>query len=204
MKKYHSGELVSRVFSDVSVVKNGIVSLLPNLCSIAISFAGAVIILWSMNRRLVIVLLIVSLLGACFMLLFRNPMKERHKRMQQAESRLHASIQETLENIRTVKASLSEERIMHRVLDDQQMLEKEQRRQGLFSMCMNQSLGVMFDVSWLVCMLWGCYNIFDGSMTYGALAAMIQLIGRVQAPIASAADLAAQIYGVIASAERLL
>ena len=203
LKKYHSGELVSRVFSDVSVVKNGIVGMLPNLCSMLVSFIGAAVILWTMDARLVIVLLLFSLVGAGVMLLFREPMKQRHTRMQQAESRLHASIQETLENIRTVKASLSEERIMRRVYADQDTLEKEQRRQGFFSLGMNQTMGMMFSLSWLVCMLWGCYNIFRGNMTYGALAAMIQLIGRIQGPIASAADIAGQAYGVVASAERL-
>ncbi len=45
LKRYHSGELVSRVFSDVAVVKNGIVSMLPSICSMLVSFVGAVIIL---------------------------------------------------------------------------------------------------------------------------------------------------------------
>jgi len=203
LKKFHSGELVSRVFSDVGVVRGGIMNILPSACSLMVSFIGAAVILWSMDHLLVIVLIGVSLVGAVFMLFFREPMKKRHKRMQQAESKLHASIQETLENIRTVKASLSEGRIMQRVHADQQVLEKEQKRQGYFSMIMNQSFGVMFDISYLACMLWGCYNIFHGNMTYGALAAMIQLIGRIQGPIAGAADLASQAYSVVASAERL-
>ena len=70
-------------------------------------------------------------------------------------------------------------------------------------MALNQGMGVMFDISWLICMLWGCVRIFQGQLTYGSLAAMIQLIGRIQGPIAGAADLAAQTYGVVASAERL-
>ena len=203
LKRYHSGELVSRVFSDVSVVRSGIVDLPPQLSSMLVSFVGAAVILWSMDSRLVIALMVGSVAGASVMLLFRKPMKERHARMQQAESRLHASIQETLENIRTVKASLSETRIMRRVETDQDTLEKEQRRQGLFSLGLNQGLGIMFDITWLACMLWGCYTIFRGGMTHGALAAMIQLIGRIQGPIASAADIAGRAYGVIASAERL-
>ena len=203
LKRYHSGELVSRVFSDMSVIKGGIVSLLPSLCSMVISFIGAIIILGSMNWKLVVALLLGSLVGAAVMLLFRAPMKERHKRMQQAESHLHASVQETLENLRLVKASLSEKRIMSRVTQDQETLEAEQRRQGFFSIGMHQCMGVMFDASWLLCMIWGCVCIFNGELTYGALAAMIQLIGRIQGPISSAAEIAGQVYGVIASAERL-
>ena len=93
LRKYHSGELVSRVFSDVSVVKGGILGILPRLCNMLVSFVGAIIILGEMDRRLVIALLVISLLGSGMMLLFRGPMKTRHKRMQEAESRLQASIQ---------------------------------------------------------------------------------------------------------------
>ncbi len=69
---------------------------------------------------------------------------------------------------------------------------------------MNNSMGLVFDLSWLFCMIWGCINIFRGNLTYGSLAAMIQLIGRVQGPIANSVTLAGQVYGVIASSERLL
>lgn len=64
-------------------------------------------------------------------------------------------------------------------------------------------MGSLFDVSWLVCNLWGCVRIYQGTFTYGSLAAMIQLVGRIQSPIANALQLISQIYGVVASAERL-
>lgn len=40
IKPYHSGQLVNRVFSDVSVVKNGIMSLLPSYCRSPFLFSG--------------------------------------------------------------------------------------------------------------------------------------------------------------------
>jgi ABC-type multidrug transport system fused ATPase/permease subunit len=53
-------------------------------------------------------------------------------------------------------------------------------------------------------MLWGCANIYRGNLTYGSLAAMLQLIGRIQGPIASSVSIASQLYSVSSSAERLL
>ena len=124
--------------------------------------------------------------------------------MQEAEGALHASTQETLENIRLIKASASEDRAARQITGHQEVLRKEQVRQGLFSFYMNSSMGLVFNLSWLFCMVWGCLNIYHGRLTYGSLAAMIQLIGRIQGPIANAVSLAAQIYGVTSSAERLL
>ena len=204
LRGYHSGELVNRVFSDMSVIKNGIMNILPNLISIVVSFVGAAAILIAMDWHFVILMIAGGTLGLILIILFRGPMKRRHKRMQEAEGALHASTQETLENIRFIKASVSEPRAINRIEGYQKTLNEEQVRQGIFSFRMNDSMGLVFDFSWLFCMLWGCANIYRGNLTYGSLAAMLQLIGRIQGPIASSVSIASQLYSVSSSAERLL
>ena len=203
LKGYHSGELVNRFFSDVNVVKNGVINILPSLVRIGVSFIGASAILISMNWRFVLLLILCGFLGMILVLLFKRPMKTRHKRMQEAEGALHSVTQETFENIRLIKASVSEERTGRMIDQRQDHLEKEQKSQGYFSAAMNNGIGFVFDISWLFCMILGCFYIFRGVLTYGSLAAMIQLIGRIQGPIANAITLAGQVYGVTSSAERL-
>lgn len=204
LKKYHSGELVNRIFSDAGVIKSGTLGILPGLISMLVSFVGSAAILIALDWRFVLLLACAGVIGIVIVMLFRKPMKERHKRMHQAEDKLHAVIQESFENIRLIKASISENRVLRQVNNRQGTMEREQIRQGKFSAVMNNSMGMMFNFSWLFCMLWGSAAIFRGDMTYGSLAAMIQLIGRVQGPIASAVSIAAEVYGVIASAERLM
>ncbi len=203
LKPYHSGELLNRVSSDVDVVKNGIMGLMPSLLRMLVSFVGAAIILLRMDWRFVPVIILVSILGLVITMVFRNPMKRRHKRMQEAQGALRSSTQETFENIRIVKASVSEERAIRQIEEDRTRLVNEQLRNGRLSILMNQGMGSMFDISWLVCQLWGCVKIYHGTFTYGSLAALIQLVGRIRAPIANAVSLASQAYGVVASAERL-
>ena len=204
LRGYHSGELVNRVFSDAGVIRNGVLGILPGLISMMVSFIGSAAILIALDWRFVLLLACAGVIGTVIVMLFRRPMKERHKRMHQAEDKLHAVIQESFENIRLIKASISENRVLRQVNNRQGTMEREQIRQGKFSAVMNNSMGMMFNFSWLFCMLWGSAAIFRGDMTYGSLAAMIQLIGRVQGPIASAVSIAAEVYGVIASAERLM
>ncbi len=204
LKGYHSGELVNRVFSDGGVIRSGVLGIIPGIISTLVSFVGAAAILIALDWRFVLLLAFAGVIGTVIVLLFRKPMKERHTRRQKAEDKLHASIQETLENIRLIKASLSENRVFRQIDNRQEIMEKVQIRQGKFHAVMNNSMGLMFTFSWLFCMLWGCAAIFRGEMTYGSLAAMIQLIGRVQGPIANMVNIAGEIYRVIASAERLM
>lgn len=203
LKPFHSGELVSRVFSDVSVVKSGVLGLIPSLLQTAVSFIGAAVILISMDWRFVPVLILAAIFGAVIAVIFRNPMKKRHKRMQEAEAKLHASTQETLENVRLIKASVSEDRALETMEEHRESLMREQLRNGKISIAFNSGMGAAFDISWLLCNLWGCVKIFHGTFTYGSLAALIQLVGRIQAPIANAVNIVSQTYGVVASAERL-
>ena len=203
LKPYHSGELLNRVSSDVSVVIGGIMGFLPSLLRMTVSFIGAAVILIRMDWRFVPVIIIVSVIGLIITMAFRDPMKRRHKRMQEAQGALRASTQETFENIRIVKASVSEERAMRQIEEDRDKLVHEQMRNGRLSIMMNQGIGSVFDISWVVCQIWGCVKIYQKTFTYGGLAALIQLVGRIRAPIANAVTLASQAYGVVASAERL-
>ena len=203
LKPFHSGELVSRVFSDVSVVLSGVLGLIPSLLQTAVSFFGAAVILIGMDWRFVPVLIIAAVVGVCVTIALRGPMKRRHKRMQEAEAKLEASTQETLENVRLIKASVSEERALNIMDGYRAHLASEQVRNGMISIAFNNGMGIAFDISWLLCNLWGCVKIFQGTFTYGSLAALIQLVGRIQGPIANAVNLVSQAYGVVASAERL-
>ncbi len=204
IKGFHSGELVNRVFSDAGVIQSGVLGILPGIVGTLVSFIGAAAILIALDWRFVLLLAFAGVVGTVIMLFFRKPMKERHARMQKAEDKLHASIQETLENIRLIKSSLSEKRVFRQIDNRQETMENEQIRQGKFHAVMNNSMGLMFTISWLFCMLWGSAAIFRGEMTYGSLAAMIQLIGRVQGPLANSIGIAGEIYRVIASTERLM
>ena len=205
LKPYHSGELVNRVFSDVSVVRDGVMNLLPTLLQTAVSFIGSAVILICWDWRFVPVMIIAALIGFGVTLAFREPMKRRHKRMQAAEDALHASTQETLENIRLVKSSMSENRVIGHMENDRKHLVSEQIRNGKLSIAFNRGMGVVFDISRLICSLWGCMKIFQRTgFTYGSLTAMISLVNRIQLPIANGIRLVSQAYGVVASAERLM
>lgn len=200
---YHSGELVNRMFSDVNVVKSGVMEIVPGLVSMGVSFIGASVILISMDWRFMAVLVLGGILGLVLMVLFRKPMEQRHKAVQETEGKLHAVLQETLENLRLVKASGSEGRMECQADQSQQHFLKAQIKKGCFSVYMSNAVNTVFHLSWLFCMLWGCLGIYRGHLTYGMLAAMIQLVGQIQGPIARSANVAGQIYSMISSAERL-
>lgn len=203
LSSFHSGELVSRILSDVTVVKNGILEILPGMVTMAVSFFGAAILLIGMDWRFVAVLIVGGLLGLALIVLMERPLKTRHAAVQEAEAKYHASLQETLENLLLVKASGSGKRMERQVGEKQDHLAAVQREKGFFNTAMNQGIHLIFQLSWLLCLLWGGVGIYRGGITYGMLAAMLQLVNQVQGPISGVAGLAGQAYAAVSSAERI-
>lgn len=199
----HSGELVNRMFSDITVVKDGMMEIPSDLANMTVSFIGASLILISIDWKFIVLIAVGSLLGLVFIVIFRKPLKSRHRKVQEAEGKLHSILQETLENIRLIKASGSEKRIEQQTEEKQKQFFDAQLNKGYFSVYMGNGINIAFQASWLICMLWGCYGIYTKNLTYGMLAALIQLIGQIQGPIANAAGMVSRIYGMLSSAERL-
>ena len=200
---FHSGEMVSRILSDVQVVKNGILELLPGLVSMTVSFFGAAILLIRMDWRFVALLIAGGLLGLFLIVVLEAPMKNRHAAVQEAEAKYHASVQETLENLLLVKASGSEKRMERQVGEKQERLTAAQLKKGYFHAVVNHGINLTFQLSWLLCLLWGVLGIYRGTVTYGMLAAMLQLANQVQGPISGAAGIAGKAYAAVSSAERI-
>lgn len=203
LSAFHSGEMVSRMLSDVQVVKNGILEIVPGIVSMAVSFIGAAILLIRMDWRFVVLLTAGGLLGLFLIVALEAPMKNRHAAVQEAEAKYHASLQETLENLLLVKASGSENRMKRQIGEKQEQLTAAQLKKGYFHAAMNHGINLTFQLSWLLCLLWGGFGIYRSAITYGMLAAMLQLVNQVQGPISSVAGVAGQAYAAVSSAERI-
>ena len=138
------------------------------------------------------------------MLVFRKDVQNRHRKVQENEGKVHSLIQETIENIRIIKAGRSENKVLGSIYRIQDDYEHALNEKGTFNVMMNNSVNLLFHLGWLFCMLWGCYGIYNGTLTYGMLAAIIQLVAMIQNPIAQSAGLAGQYFNTMTSAQRIM
>lgn len=204
LSAYHSGELVNRVFSDVSIVAGGVVSIVPPLLNMVIQLVGASLILARLNGFFLLILLAAGIAGTIISYLLRNKMKAFHKETQGAEDKLHARVQETLENVRIIKASGTEERMAHEAGIFQVLFKEAQMRRAKFSAWMGTVMGLVFRGSWVYALLWGCFGIYNGTISYGTLTAILQLVGQVQYPFEGLISTMGTLFGMVSSAERLM
>lgn len=199
----HSGELTSKILSDTNQVASGILEIVPMFLCLATEFFGAGLMLFRLNPVFLLTLVAAGLIGSVLIALYGNRMKQYHKESRKCEDQVHAAVQESMQNLRIVKSSALENKRIARIQDNQAHYVAAELRRGRFSAIAGSGIQLIFRFSWLYAMVWGCFSIAKGTMSYGTLTAMLQLVGQVQSPISELTSLAGKAYAAVSSAERL-
>ena len=201
---YHSGNLQARMFSDIPVIISTILSVIPSLAEMVTSLTGAFILLTVTDLSFGIIFLVAGILVVFIAPLFRKKIKNYYKTLQEKDAQNRSFIQELFINLLAVKIFRNEKNIDKKtsILFDEY---KTSRLKSVnFSIFMSSSLSLAFDIGFLYALVWGAFNIYAGIITYGTLAAVLQLVGKLQQPLAGIAAIAPECYKAIASAERIL
>lgn len=204
VSKYHSGELLNRMFSDVQIVTDGVTGILPNLVSLLTRLICAVAVLIALDKSFTLLFVCSGLILFFITRLFRKKMKALHKDVQEKEGKVRSFLQETVENTLIVKVFGCEKQMESTNDYNQQIHFKSQMHRRTFSILANAGFGFIFQIGYLYAMIWGARGIYLGAMTYGTLTAILQLVNQIQTPFANLSGLMPRLYSVIASAERII
>ena len=203
VSEYHSGEILNRLVSDVAAVCDGAVGILPSLAGMAARLVCVFAVLVVLEPWFVALFLVGGILLFGITRVFRVVLKRMHKRVQAAEGRVRAFLQETLESLLVVKVFGEESHVEARAGHLQEAHFKEKRRRWRLHTASNAGMSFVFQVSYLCALVWCAYRLLLGTMTFGTLSAILQLVSQVQAPLTSLSGFLPAYYGMIASAERL-
>lgn len=202
--KYHTGELQNRLFNDVNVVTDGFTKILPNSVYFVTRLASSLIYLIIIDKIFALVFVVGGLVVFATAQLFRKQLKALHKRVQETEGETRSFVQELVINLLAVKAFSVEDKMRENADELQEKNYKARIKRRNFSIVTNAGLGAVFNVGSVFAIFFGAYRILMGTMTYGTVTAMIQLVNQVQVPFASLSGVMPQYFSMIASAERIM
>lgn len=201
---YHSGEVLNRITSDVNVVRDAVTNILPNVVGLITRLALAFTILCFMDKTFAIVFGIAGISLLLIKNLFRNWLKEMHKKMQAADGQVRSFIQEIVSNLLVVKVFGVEKKMADKANDLQQEHYRIRMKRTSVSILANSSISFFFSLGYLYALTWSAYRLYLESITFGTLTAILQLINQVQTPFSSLSGLLPQYYSMIASTERIM
>ena len=200
----HSGEWMNRLTSDTTVVAGGVTQIVPGLIGMLVRLLGAVAaILWIEPRFLYILLPG----GAAMMLLtyaFRKILKRLHKKIQETDGALRVFLQERLESLVIVRTFAKEEQMTQQADALMDAHKAARMKRSNFSNLCNIGFAGAMNGAYLLGIGFCGYGILTGTMSYGNLMAIMQLVGQVQSPFANLTGYLPRYYSMLASAERLM
>ena len=199
----HSGEWLNRLTSDTQVTANGMVEILPGVFGMAVKMIGALIILLVIEPRFLYVLIPG---GATLILLtytFRKVLKRLHKSIQEKNGSLRVFLQERLGSLMILR-TFSAERQSKEQADIKMSDHRNARmKHNHFSNVCNIGFSTAMNGMYLLGLGYCGIGIIDGTVSYGTLTAVLQLVSQIQSPFANITGYLPKFYAMTASAERL-
>ncbi len=204
INKIHSGELINRLTSDISIISDGVMNIIPNILYYITQFLGAFVVLIVIAPKFTIFFIIAGICISIITVLLRGKFKGLHKEVQSTEGVVRSFFQESIESLLVVKTFGVEDTFRDKgdELQDVNFWAKMKRRR--VSILANAGFSFIFNAGYLAALVWAAIKVATKAMTYGTLTAMLQLISQIQAPFVNITKAVPDYYALIASAERII
>ena len=202
--RFHSGELSNRMFSDVQVVSNGVATIIPSFVSMLMQLVFAIAVLSLISPPMVALFAAAALLSFVLARTLRGRLKTLHKTVQEKEGAVRVFLQEALEHQLVIRSFGAQPATSARADTLQEDHFTAQMRRRGYSIAANASFSFFFNALYAVALTWCAFELLHGTMSYGTLMAVLQLVARIQAPVSSLSGMLPQLYQTLASAERLM
>ena len=204
MNAVHSGEWMNRLTNDATVVANGYAEIVPGLAGMAVKLASALVMVALLQPRFAAVLIPCGLLLILFTWLFRKVLKKLHKGVQEADGRARIFLQERIGNMLMIRSFAVEKNTLSETRERLEDHKAARMRRNRFSNLCNIGFGTAMNGMYLFGAGWCGYGILTGTVTFGTMTAVTQLISQIQAPFANISGYLPRWYAMQASAERLM
>lgn len=202
--KYHSGELLNRMFSDVKICADGIADIVPAAVNMVTRLVCAGVIMVFLEPWFAALFAAAGIVVFAVTRFFRGRLKGLHRQVQEKEGTVRSFLQESLESAAVVKVFGAEQKMLRQNDRNQREHYKIRMKRRAIGIISGAGFGLIFQAGYVLALVWGAFGIFNGGMTYGTLTAVLQLVNQIQSPFAGLSSLFPQYYAMLASAERVI
>lgn len=200
----HTAQWMNRLTSDTVVVSTSVAKVIPNLAGMVIKMIGAFCAILILEPKFAFVVIPAGIALIVMGYFVRPLMKRLHGDIQEADGNVRELIQERLDNLLIVDAY---SRQAHSVeMAGQRMeahLHARMKRNNMSNV--NQvGFNVAIQGMYLVAAGFCAWGILHGTVSYGTMTALLQMISYLQSPLAGMGGYFTQWYAMLSSSERLM
>ena len=205
ISKFHSGDMLSRLTSDVNTIASSIITIVPAVVVALVELAIVLAILLYYDPYMAIIGLVVGPLGVIVGAVFRRRFVKYQKKLRESESEYYSFIQESLSNIPVTKTFQLENE------NNRYFKELRKRRLALvmkssrLSALMHVVMKLIYNMGYVVAFSWCAYRLAspDGNYTYGTMTLFLSLVSILQATIRSLGGIIPMMFSSVIAAKRI-
>ena len=203
-ERMHSGDVINRLEGDVGNVVSFLTETLPGALSTLAMFLGAFFYLFSMDKWLALIIIVMLPLFLAVSKIYVNQMRHFTRQVRDSDSKVQSVLQETVQNRMLIKTLESDTMMVDRLENTQSELRQNVVKRTMFSVFSNLILNFGFALGYLVAFLWSALRMSAGTLTFGGMTAFLQLVNRIQGPARGLTKLVPAFVSVFTAAERLM
>ena len=200
----HSGEWMNRLTNDTRIVAENYTELIPGLSGMGVRLVAAVTMLIVLDRHFAAILLPGGAAMIALSVLLRGVLKRLHTRMQESDGKLRIFLQECIGNLMIVKSYAAEEHAEQEAANRMHTHLRDRMRKNNLANLGTSGVAVAINAMYVYGIIYCARGIMTGSVSYGTLTAVMQLIAQIQGPITSISGYLPRWFAMLASAERLI
>jgi subfamily B ATP-binding cassette protein MsbA len=186
------GELVSRLSSDVTLVRTMLTQTMTSLLSSVIGLVGSVIILFTLSPTLLFIVLLLAPALIAIAMIFGRPLQRVSTQVQDTIARSTTTAEEALSGIRVVKSYVREEWELERYDTDLRTVVATGSRLALWRATFGALMGFL-GFSALAGLLWYTgHQVIDGELGIGTLTGFLLYGVAIAASLGTIAGLYGQ------------
>lgn len=200
----HSAEWMNRLTSDTVVVSTGLTEIVPGIAGMAAKMIGALSMIIVLEPRFIFVISIGGVLMVVLTTIFRKKLREYHKVMQEKDGDVRVFLQEHLHSLMIIKVFTKEKDTYKQSIETMEEHQKARMEKTKFSNVCNIGFSFMMNGAYVLGAIYSVIGIYKGTVSYGTLMALLQLVNQIQTPFANITSYIPKYYAMLASAERLI
>lgn len=204
VKKYHTGDLMTRLTSDASNIADGITGTIPSIIQLFFELILVFFTLFYYSKLLAVFALLIAPIASLMAWWLGKKLKRLQVKVQESESAYRSFLQESLANLLIVKAFANEEYSADRLTqlrEDRFYWVLKKTKLGLVS---STTMSVSFQLGYIIAFVYGTMQIAFKTITYGTMSVFLTLVNKVQAPIMQLSQKIPKLVSIFASAGRII
>lgn len=203
LQKHHTGDLTNRLEGDVNTVTSMMTEVIPSTVVVCVQLMASFALLFSMSPMLAVAILIILPVCLVTSRFYIRKMRKLNRDVRDSDSRIQAILQESLQHKEIIKTLEQNNETEQQLTGVQEQLQTQVASRTKFSLGTFSLIQLGFAAGYLVAFMWGTVSLQEGVITYGTMAAYLQLVGLIQRPTMDLTSFLPSIVAALTATERL-